>query len=210
MTRHSGSERGAALALVLFALVVIGALVGTVIPLASLEQRAGGNARYAAEAEEAADAGPVAVLAGWGGYRLDTLAVNGTAALGPVLLGGRPDVRWTATVVRLNGQLFLVRSAGIRLDGAGAELARREVAQVLRLEPDTASAGAGITGAIFARKSTPATVSARRNDFSRVPAADRAVRTPRSGTAGTPAAAPTASAGGTVAPLRYRGWARVY
>jgi hypothetical protein len=210
MTRHSGSERGAALALVLFALVVIGALVGTVIPLAGLEQRAGGNARYAAEAEEAADAGPVAVLAGWGGYRLDTLAVNGAAVLGPVLLGARPAVRWSATVVRLNDQLFLVRSVGTRLDGAGVELARREVAQVFRLEPDTAAAGAGLTGAIFAPKSAPATGSAPRSRFSSAAAADRTVRTRRSQLAGGPAAALTGSAGGTVAPLRYRGWARVY
>jgi hypothetical protein len=193
MTRPFGSERGAALALVLFALVVIGGLVAAVFPLATLEQRAGGNARYHVEADQAAEAGPIAVLTGWAGYRFDTLPVNGTASIGPVALGGRPLVRWTATVVRLNEQLVLVRSVGARLDAAGSELARRGVAQVLRLDPGLDSVGAGSAGAIFARRSAPTGLSAA-----------------RARRAGSSSESLTAAAGPGVEPLRYRSWGRVY
>jgi hypothetical protein len=219
MTRCRGGEQGSALAVALFALVIVGALVGAVFPLATLEQRAGGNALYEVEADEAADAGPIAVLAGWAGYGFDALAVNATASLGPVALGTGSAVRWAATVTRLNDQLFLVRSVGTRLDAAGGELARREVAQVLRLDSDVASAGAGLRGTGLPRAGLPGAGLPGAGSFSSgsagaifaresPPAADRHVRA--NGPLGLLAAPLAATAGIGVVPLRYRGWARVY
>jgi hypothetical protein len=190
MTTTVANERGMALALALFALIILGALVAAVFPLATLEQRSGTGALYLIEADLAAEAGPVAVLARWTSDRFDTLPVNGSAVVGPVAVGGRLASRWVATISRLNGELFLVRSVGRRLDAAGGELARREVAVVLRLSPDTSSAGAGSTGAILA----PASASE-----------------PDPGVVGLPRLRrpPPAAGAWSAEPLRYRSWARV-
>jgi hypothetical protein len=192
------NERGMALALATFALVVLGGLLLVAFSAAALEQRAGGNAFYAVEAAQAADAGSVTVLAGWNGYRFDSLAVLSSVSLAPAAVGGRPGARYAATVTRLNDQLFLVRSLGIRLDAGGDELARREVAVVVRLPTVSAAAGAadhgGVrlpagAGALFARE--PVVAPTRQRFASGAPA---------------PAVQGTAVA----EPLRYRAWAQVY
>jgi hypothetical protein len=194
----SRNEQGMALALAVFALTVLGALLLLAFSAAALEQRTGGNALYAVEAAQAADAGWVTVLAAWDGYRFDTLAAGSAAALAPAAVSGRSRARYAATVTRLNDQLFLVRSLGTRLDPAGAELARREVAVVVRLHAEPAPAGAAShwrngrrsgTGAIFAGE--PVVAPAGRRFAS-----------------GAPVNAVSAS--GFAELLGYRAWAQVY
>src|SRR5882724_10031595 len=71
--RHSKctNERGMALAVAIFALVVIGALVAGAFYASTLEQRTGRNSMFAAEAAQAAETGPMAVLANWDAYALN-------------------------------------------------------------------------------------------------------------------------------------------
>jgi hypothetical protein len=69
-TRHSRrplatDERGIALAMAVFALVVIGALVAGTFFAGRLEQRTGLNSMFAEQSFELAEAGATEVLANW-------------------------------------------------------------------------------------------------------------------------------------------------
>jgi hypothetical protein len=128
-----------ALPLALLALVVIAALVAGGFTAAHLEQRIGRNTFYAVQAASAADAGAAAVVGGWEGLGLGFLAPGDSAVLPAVALPG--PTAYSPTVVRLNGQLFLVRVAGIRGDADGGALARREVGLLVRVA-DSAIPGA--------------------------------------------------------------------
>jgi hypothetical protein len=131
--------RGSALPLALLALVVIGALVAGGFATALLEQRVGRNTLYAAQAGGAAEAGAVAVVGEWDGLGLGLLAPGDSAVLSVIPLPGRAS--YSPTVIRLNGELFLVRVAGVRHDAAGGALARREVGLLVRVA-DSAVPGA--------------------------------------------------------------------
>src|SRR5262245_21722685 len=118
MTRASrASERGMALALAIFALVVVGALVAGAFLAGHLEQRTGRSTLYAEQAADAAEAGAAVSLASWNALALNTLAAGTSAAFPPVALAGRNFYR--PTVSRLNGQIFLVQSLGTRVNAAG-------------------------------------------------------------------------------------------
>ncbi|CAN5739599.1 hypothetical protein BH24GEM1_BH24GEM1_07220 [soil metagenome] len=132
------ARRGMALPLALLALVVIAALVAGGFAAALLEQRIGRNVLYAVQAEGAAQAGAVVVIGGWDDHGLGVLAPGASAALTPVQLPGRTV--YSATVSRLNGELFLVRVESIRNDAAGEMLARRELGLFVRTA-DTAVPG---------------------------------------------------------------------
>ena len=74
--RHSRltNERGMALAVAIFALVVIGALVAGAFYASTLEQRTGRNSMYAAEAAQAAGDRPMSVLwPAWDQYDLNNM-----------------------------------------------------------------------------------------------------------------------------------------
>jgi hypothetical protein len=120
-----------ALPLALLALVVIAAIVAGGFVAALLEQRIGRNMLYAVQAAGAAEAGAAAVVGGWEGYGLDLLAPGDSAVLPAATLPGRTT--YSPTVVRLNGELFLVGVAGSRSDADGGALARREVGLLVRL-----------------------------------------------------------------------------
>jgi hypothetical protein len=135
MTRR---ERGMALPLAVMAVVVIAALVACGFAGAVLEQRIGRNALYAVQAAGAADAGAAMVVGEWSTHGLGLLATGDSSVLPSVPLPGRAS--YGATVTRLNGELFLVRSEGVRSDAAGGMLARRDVGVVVRLM-DSAAAG---------------------------------------------------------------------
>jgi hypothetical protein len=120
-----------ALALAIFALVVVGALVAGAFLAGHLEQRTGRGTLYAAQAADAAEAGAAETLASWDAATLNALAPGATAAFPPVPLGGRTAYR--PTVTRLNGQLFLIQSLGTRANAEGGTLARRTVGVVARL-----------------------------------------------------------------------------
>jgi hypothetical protein len=142
--RHT-DERGMALAVAIFALVIIGALVAGVFYAGTLEQRTGRNSLYAAEASQAAEAGPTAVMANWDQYALNNLPNNQLTPLGTTSVGGRADMKATTTVTRLNSELFLIQSLGTRVDATGHDLAARSVATVARLSFVSATAKAAVT-----------------------------------------------------------------
>jgi hypothetical protein len=136
-------ERGMALAVAIFALVVIGALVAGAFYASTLEQRTGRNSIYAAEATQVAETGPMAVLADWNTYALNNTGVGTTTPLGTVSTGLHSSYTMNAT--RLNTQLFLLTSLGSRTDASGAELARSTVATLARLSFANANAKAAVT-----------------------------------------------------------------
>ena len=142
-SRSRVRERGMALAVAIFALVVVGFLVAGAFFAGNLEQRTGRNAVFAAEAADAAESGVVSVLAHWN-PGLSALAV-GDSASEPISspLGSR--LRVSPSVVRLNDELFLIRSLGQRTDASGRVLAERTVASVARLVSAATTAGAAIT-----------------------------------------------------------------
>lgn len=142
-TPRLADERGMALAVAIFALVVVGALVAGAFFAGNLEQRTGRNSIYAAEAADAAESGAASVYAAWDAT-LNTLAV-GASQSEPMTssLGARITV--TPTVFRLNNELFLVRSIGQRRDGAGNVLAQRTVVVLSRLVTATTTAKAAVT-----------------------------------------------------------------
>jgi hypothetical protein len=145
--RHSRltSERGMALAVAIFALVVIGALVAGAFYASTLEQRTGRNSMYAAEAAQAAETGPMTVLSAWDQYALNNMGNGTTTSLGTTYMTGRTDMKYTVSATRLNGQLFLLTSLGSRVDGAGSELAQSTVATMARLSFVKATAKAAVT-----------------------------------------------------------------
>jgi len=141
---HRAGERGMALALAIFALVVVGALVAGTFLAGHLEQRTGRGTLYSEQAADAAEAGAVETLAAWDAAVLNALAPGDTAVFPPVPLGSRTSYR--PAVTRLNRQLFLIRSLGTRADAEGGTLARRSVAIVARL----VSLGSGPEAALTA------------------------------------------------------------
>ncbi len=135
-----------ALAIAIFALVVVGALVAAAFVAGHVEQRTGRSTLYAAQAADAAEAGAAQTLAGWDGPTLNVLAPGTGATLSRVALPGRSA--YQASVLRLNDQIFLVQSLGTRANANGGTLARRTVAIVARL----ASLGTGPEAALTAAR----------------------------------------------------------
>ena len=109
-TRTTRNERGMALPVALFALVVIGALVAGIFFTARIEIRSGENAMSGARAMEAAQAGlqmgapQVLTVAG-------NLAVGATTAIAKTQLGTTGSY-YTDSVTKLNKFMYLLRSYG--------------------------------------------------------------------------------------------------
>jgi hypothetical protein len=142
---HVENERGMALAVAIFALVIIGALVAGAFYASSLEQRTGRTAMYGVQARQAAEIGPMTVLAAWDQYALNNLATGGTQDLGNLTVPNRTDMKYHPVVTRLNDQLFQISSLGTRVSPAGNELARSSVATLARLSLVKATAKAAVT-----------------------------------------------------------------
>jgi hypothetical protein len=143
-TSRLAGERGMALAVAIFALVVVGALVAGAFFAGNLEQATGRNSVYAAEAADAAEAGSAGILADWDQFNLNNIA-KGDSVTVPMTtsLGARVSV--TPKVIRLNDDLFLVRTFAKRTTAGGTTLAQRTVATVARLSYVTATAKAAVT-----------------------------------------------------------------
>jgi hypothetical protein len=143
-TPRLADERGMALAVAIFALVVVGALVAGAFFAGNLEQATGRNSVYAAEAADAAEAGAANVLADWDQFNLNNIA-NGESVSVPLgaSLGARVNV--TPTVTRLNDDLFLVKTLATRTTPGGTILAQRTVATMARLSYVKATANAAVT-----------------------------------------------------------------
>ncbi len=139
------NERGMALAVAIFALIVIGALVAMAFYSGQQEQRTGRSSMYAAQAADAAEAGSAVILGNWDQYALNNLAVGATVTEDSVKIGGAGHSWYRQTVRRLNDELFLVQSLGSRTDADGQVLAQRTVGTIARLSYVTATAKAAVT-----------------------------------------------------------------
>jgi hypothetical protein len=136
-------ERGVALAVAIFALVIIGALVAANFFAGQLEQQSGRNSLFARQAAEGAETGLREALATLPASTLVALPVGGI----PLDLGSStisPRVRVERQVARLTGTVFLLRVRGTRQDAAGAALAARALAMLVRLVPNTVGGPASV------------------------------------------------------------------
>jgi Tfp pilus assembly protein PilX len=137
-------ERGIALAVAIFALVVIGALVAGTFFAGRLEQQAGSNTFYAAQAAEAAEAGLNDAVATQNATALLALDPDDAATdLGSINVGAHATA--SRTIRRLSDNLFLVSSFGARTDAAGGQLAGRMLGQLIRLVQADIEVSAGLT-----------------------------------------------------------------
>ena len=146
--RRLSDERGIALAVAVFALVVIGALVAGSYFAGRIEQQTGRNTMYAAQAAEAAEAGLGDAIAGQTAASLLALqtAPDSTAILGSYTVGAAADsVTATRRVRWLADNLFLFRSDGRRGSANGTELASRSLGQLVRLVQADLDVKAGLT-----------------------------------------------------------------
>ncbi len=103
-------ERGFALAVSIFALVIIAALITGVFFAARQEMKMGENSLTAQRAFNAADAGINSAVANWNINAWNSLPNNGTATFNGTLPSGTGS--WTGTIKRLNPQIFFVQVTG--------------------------------------------------------------------------------------------------
>ena len=146
--RRLSDERGIALAVAVFALVVIGALVAGTYFAGRIEQQTGRNTMYAAQAAEAAEAGLGDAIAGQTSTTLLAFQTDAdsTASLGSYTVGAAADsVTATRSVRWLADNLFLFRSDGRRSSANGTQLASRSLGQLVRLVQVDLDVNAGLT-----------------------------------------------------------------
>ena len=145
--RRLSDERGIALAVAVFALVVIGALVAGTFFAGRLEQQTGRNTFMAAQAAEAAEAGLNDAIGSQTAASLLALTIGADPAdaedLPAFAVGYRTSA--TRTINRLTDNLFLVRSLGARTNAAGGQLAARSLGQLIRLVLADIEVNAGLT-----------------------------------------------------------------
>jgi hypothetical protein len=135
-----GTEPGFALAAAVLALLILSALAAGAFYAAFEEVRIGRNSRAAEAAFEAAEAGLSRAAAdgppgGWG-----TMPLGDSSLFVGALPGGTG--RFSGAFLRLNGQLFLIRSTGTDPVGEG----QRTVAALARLD----TAGVSLPAALVA------------------------------------------------------------
>jgi hypothetical protein len=128
--KQSRDERGIALVMALFALVVIGALVSGSFLAGLLEQQSGQNSMFAAQALAAAEAGLDEVVVSTDPAALEALPIGIPFDLGPF-----ESQNSAGQVIRLTGTLFLVRCTGTRRDAQGNPLATRSLGLLVRILP---------------------------------------------------------------------------
>jgi type II secretory pathway pseudopilin PulG len=130
-------ERGFGLLLVVVVLTILGFLSLTAFGTARREFRSATELGFAAEAFEAAESGLAAAASTAAGFQGAPLLVP---QLGPGMLG--PRTRFATTIVRLTESVLFLQCTGERVDGAGEVLARRRLALLGKIVPDTGSASA--------------------------------------------------------------------
>ncbi len=135
-------ERGIALAIAIFALVIIATLVTGVFFMARLEQRSGNNALWSTQAAEAADAGLNATLANWSSS-YNSIPTGNSQTLATVTFPGNV-ARYTPVVMKVSDQIFLVQSRGERIGGGGV-LSSTVVGKIVRMALPDLQADAALT-----------------------------------------------------------------
>ena len=145
--RRVTDERGIALAVAVFALVVIGALVAGTFYAGRLEQQSGRNTIMAAQAAEAAEAGLGAAVADQTATALLDMPIDadlgGGIDLGTYTVSAQASA--SRRINRLTENLFLVRSLGTRNNAGGGQLAARTIGQLIRLVQADIEVKAGLT-----------------------------------------------------------------
>jgi hypothetical protein len=139
-------EHGIALPIALFALLVVDVLVFGSFAAARLEQQAGDNTVYTAQAFEAAETGLTSILAQNDPVALAALSPGGPPlSLGTIAAGA--GLVATLEVVRLTARVFLIRALGTRTNADGVALAQRRLGLLVRLAapPTSGSQAAGST-----------------------------------------------------------------
>src|SRR6187200_1057993 len=132
------TERGIALAVALFALVIIGGMIAGNFLVGLLEQQSGRSILFTAEASELAQGELWQVVSEIAGASLLVLPIGGAALdLGPG--ASHPGFRLQQKVSRLADNLFLIQSQASRVDGIGNELAAGAAGLLMRLAPDSTS-----------------------------------------------------------------------
>ncbi len=122
------SERGIALAVAIFALVVVGGLIAGSFFVAMLEQRVGRNTIRQQAAFNVAESASQDVVLNWNTGTYNTLSVGGQVQT----TGTAPDGGWyRRTVKRLGSMVFLVSAQGFSPDSTS----RATVGYLLRLKP---------------------------------------------------------------------------
>lgn len=126
--RRLGSERGIALAVAIFALVVLGGLIAGSFFVAMLEQRVGRNTLKQQTAFSTAETAAQSAVLSW-----NTTTYNGMLNGDSVVTNGTgPDGGWfRLTVKRLGDEVFLARGEGFSRDSTS----RSHVGYLLRLRP---------------------------------------------------------------------------
>lgn len=123
------NNRGVALPLAIFALVIIGAMVAGSFFVGTQEQRIGRNTVGSQQAFQAAEYGAQLAAATWNSQVMNAMAIGSTTTIGGVLSGNQGWYR--GEVRRLNNMLFLVRSEGFSADS----MSRQQVGLLIRLRP---------------------------------------------------------------------------
>lgn len=140
------NERGMAMVMAVFALVVIGALVAGAFFVGRVEQVTGYNTVWAGQAAEAAEAGLAHALdqspTTYQNLPLWTPSNQAVLALPTVTSGG---MAFTDTIRRLNNNLFEARSTGRRVGAGGVVLAEAKLVQLIRIAKPTIGVNAAIT-----------------------------------------------------------------
>lgn len=142
MTPTLRSERGIALPLALFGIIIIGAILAALFTVTRMEQRQGDGAIGTLQAFEAAETGLATLVASWNSS-YNALAVDSSMTNAPVTVAG--NARYQTTIRRTSSAAFLATAEGQLLDGSGGIRTRRQVAQVLRLIQPTIAMNAAVT-----------------------------------------------------------------
>ncbi len=120
-------ERGFALAVSIFALVIIAALITGVFFAARQEMRIGENSEFSTRAFAAANAGLDYAIANWNTGQWNQLGTDSTATFSGTMPSGTGS--FSGTVERMNGQVFFLRVTGQDKTG----LASRTLGDLARL-----------------------------------------------------------------------------
>src|SRR4051812_33178662 len=136
-------ERGIALAVAIFALVVIGLLVAGTFFAGRLEQQSGENAFYANQAGEAAQAALTQTLQTTSAATLAAIAPGASSSGLSMSLAGHSG--GTTTIKGLTSSVWLVTAIGSKTNASGTQLATRSLAQLVRLNQAEITVGAGLT-----------------------------------------------------------------
>ena len=136
--RARAPERGIALLIAMFAIVVLSAIVGATFFAGWLEQQSGENTWFAAQAAMGVDAGLAEALATVAPASLSALAQGGPPLLLPPMVLAN-DVTVQRQVLRSGRNLFVLTARATRLDVGGTSLASAAAGLLVHLLADSVS-----------------------------------------------------------------------